>query len=79
MSDVFYMYYAYYLSPIFAEIPTYPQIGRPLWTFPKDIPRRQQSRTFAEDLSLMYRSKTAVLSNYAHQNLALKSWKLHLF
>ena len=40
---------------------------------PKDIPRRQQSRTFAEDLSLMYRSKTAVLSNYAHQNFALKS------
>ena len=26
------MYYAYYLSPIFAEIPTYPKIGRPLLT-----------------------------------------------
>ena len=28
MSDVFYT--AYYLSLIFAEIPTYPKIGRPL-------------------------------------------------
>ena len=25
-----FLYYAYYLSPIFAEIPTYPKIGRPL-------------------------------------------------
>ena len=31
MSDVFYT--AYYHSLIFAEIPTYPKIGRPLWTF----------------------------------------------
>ena len=29
-----FLYYAYFLSPIFAEIPTYPKIGRPLWTFP---------------------------------------------
>ena len=29
-----FLYYAFYLSPIFAEIPTYPKIGRPLWTFP---------------------------------------------
>ena len=25
-----FLYYAYYLSPIFAEITTYPKIGRPL-------------------------------------------------
>ena len=25
-----FLYYAFYLSPIFAEIPTYPKIGRPL-------------------------------------------------
>ena len=31
-----FLYYAYYLSPIFAEIPTYPKIGRPLWTFPNE-------------------------------------------
>ena len=29
-----FLYYAYYLSPIFAETPTYHKIGRPLWTFP---------------------------------------------
>ena len=29
-----FLYYAYYLSPIFAEIPTYSKIGRPLWTLP---------------------------------------------
>ena len=27
-----------YLSPIFAEIHTYPKIGRPLWTFPNNVP-----------------------------------------
>ena len=32
MSDVFYTM-PIYLSLIFAEIPTYPKIGRPLWTF----------------------------------------------
>ena len=29
-----FLYHAYYLSPIFAEIPTYSKIGRPLWTLP---------------------------------------------
>ena len=32
MSDIFYTM-PIYLSLIFAEIPTYPKIGRPLWTF----------------------------------------------
>ena len=29
--------------PILLEIPTYPNIGRPLWTFPKDFLRSTQN------------------------------------
>ena len=33
MPDFFYTFYAHYISPIFAEIPTYSQNRKPLWTF----------------------------------------------
>ena len=42
MSDILYMYYAYYLGPIFAEIPK---------TKYKYLP---QNRTFSMELPLLY-------------------------
>ena len=30
----YYVHTTYYIYPIILEIPTYPKIGHPLWTFP---------------------------------------------
>ena len=57
-----FLYYAYYLSPIFAEMPTYPKIGRPLWTLLLSNQRWSSNVTWEESDSILPTSSVVAAS-----------------